>query len=126
MEQDKLRHAIDLLEAHGYEVIAPQSITVVNDEFEQWWNLYDKKRGKPKCLKKWQHMSKRDRLACIEATPRYVASVTAKVYQKDPLTYLNGRCWEDEIYSMYDGDDEQRQKSSITFARKAAEIFSAD
>jgi hypothetical protein len=126
MNQDELKGAIALLEANGYEVIPPQSIAVVNDEFEQWWNLYNKKRGKPKCLKKWLHMSKKDRQACITATPKYVASVTNKVYQKDPLTYLNGRCWEDEIYSVYDESEQQQKKSSILFARKAAEVFSSD
>lgn len=123
MEQDKLKDAIDLLEANGYEVIAPQSDAIIDQEFEQWWNLYDKKRGKMKCLRKWQHMNRKDRVACIGATPRYVASVTTKVYQKDPLTYLNGRCWEDEIYTEFDGE---QQKTAIAFARTAAEVFSAD
>ena len=126
MEEMEIQSAITLLESQGFEVIPPQSISSLNEEFEQWWDIYDKKRGKPKCLKKWLHMTKKDRRACIEATPRYVASVTSKVYQKDPLTYLNGRAWEDEIYSEYDEVQQHQQRAELNFARTAAEVFNAD
>lgn len=125
MELDKIKDAIDLLVAHGYEVIPPQPSTILNEEFEQWWNIYDKKRGKTKCLKKWQHMSKKDRTACLAATPKYVASVSTKVYQKDPFTYLNGRCWEDEIYTEYDAP-RQLQQRELTFATTARQVFESD
>lgn len=126
MEEKEIQAAITLLESQGFEIIPPQSISSLNEEFEQWWDMYDKKRGKPKCLKKWLHMTKKDRCACIEATPRYVASVTSKVYQKDPLTYLNGRAWEDEIYSEYDEVQQHQQRAELNFARTAAEVFNAD
>lgn len=126
MEAKEIQEAITLLQSRGYEVIPPQSLDSLNEEFEQWWNLYNKKRGKPKCLNKWLHMTKKDRAACIAATPKYVASITNKVYQKDPLTYLNGRAWEDEIYSEYDGIQEQQQRQELSFARTAAAVFNAD
>lgn len=118
----EIQEAIQLLERNGYEIIPPQSVISIDNEFERWWELYNKKRGKDRCLRKWHHMSKKDRIACINATPRYVASVSSKVYQKDPLTYLNGRSWEDEIYTEYDDE----QKSELNFASKAAAIFGAD
>lgn len=121
METKEIQQAISILQANGYEVIPPQSISSLNEEFERWWNIYDKKRGKPKCLKKWQRMSKKDRIACIEATPRYVASITSKFYQKDPFTYLNQRGWEDEIYTEYDNEQQE-----LGFARTAAAVFRAD
>ena len=121
MEQE-IQNAITLLRDNGYEVIPPQSLTQVNEEFERWWEMYNKKRGKTKCAKKWQHMTKRDRQACMQATPRYVASISSKVYQKDPLTYLNGRAWEDEIYTEYD----DKQRTELNFASKVERVFSAD
>lgn len=39
-------------------------------------------------LKKWMHMTKKDRAACMAATPRYVASITQKVYQNTLLLIL--------------------------------------
>ena len=121
--EKEIQQAIDLLLQNGYEVTPPQSVKEINDDFEQWWNLYNKKRGKDKCLKRWMRMSKKDRLACITATPAYVRSVSEKQYQKDPFTYLNGRCWEDEIIDFY-GEAEQR--TAIGFATKAAAILNAD
>ena len=65
--------------------------------FDVWWNLYDKKRGKEKCMAKWEKLSIEEKELCIEATPAYVSSTPDKAYRKDPLTYLNGKCWNDEI-----------------------------
>lgn len=124
--EKEIQKAIELLTREGYEVVPPQSVSVINEDFENWWNLYNKKVGKEKCLKKWQHMTKKDRKACIEATPRYVASITQKVYQKHPLTYLNSRAWEDEIYSEYDEQTVRKQQTELSFIRTAAEALGAD
>lgn len=131
----KIQEAIELLTQHGYEVLPPQAQEPQEKEdilkdFVVWWNLYNKKRGKDKCLKKWMRMSKKDRQACLAATPAYVQTITAKQYQKDPFTYMNGRCWEDEIIDPY-GDIQQQQQqqqmqTAIGFATKAAAIISAD
>lgn len=121
--ENEVQQAINLLLQHGYEVIAPQSKADISNEFQLWWNSYNKKRGKDKCWKRWQRMTKKDRQACIAATPAYVRSVSEKQYQKDPFTYLNGRCWEDEIIDPY-GESEQR--AAIGFATKAAAILNAD
>ncbi len=121
--EEKIKNAIDFLTSLGYEVIEPQSITVTNQEFEKWWQIYNKKRGKSKCMRKWAQMPKKDRKACIEATPRYVASITNKVFQKDPLTYLNGKAWEDEVYTEF---GEQKKYDGTIFAKTAAAVFNAD
>lgn len=123
--EKEIQEAITLLESNGYEVIAPQSLSEIDEEFEHWWKLYGKCVGKQKCLSKWHHMRKKDRAACIQATPKYVASITQKVYQKHPLTYLNSRGWEDEIYTEYDKSTRQQQ-TELNFARTAAEVFNAD
>ena len=121
--EEKVKNAIDFLTSLGYEVIEPQSITIINQEYEKWWQIYNKKRGKSKCMRKWAQMPKKDRRACIEATPRYVASITNKVFQKDPLTYLNGRAWEDEVYTEF---GEQQKHDGTIFANTVAAVFNAD
>ena len=69
----------------------------VEQDFKYWWDMYDKKRGKDKCLDKWMKLKPEERTECIRVTPAYVASTPDKKYRKDPLTYLNGKCWNDEI-----------------------------
>lgn len=121
--KEEIQKAIDLLLANGYEITPPQTIGEICNDFEQWWNLYNKKRGKDKCQKRWARMTKKERQACIAATPAYVRSITDKQFQKDPFTYLNGRCWQDEIIDPY-GNTEQR--TAVEFATKAAAILNAD
>lgn len=67
------------------------------DSFNIWWQIYDKKRAREKCLAKWNKLSPQEQQACIDATPAYVASTPDKQYRKDPLTYLNQKSWNDEI-----------------------------
>ena len=38
----EIQQAIYLLQQHGYEVIMPQSVTEINEEFEYWWQLYNR------------------------------------------------------------------------------------
>jgi hypothetical protein len=67
--------------------------------FESWWNSYDKKVGRPKSEKKWSTLSHEEKQKCISVVKIYVESTPDKKFRKDPLTYLNGRHWEDEILS---------------------------
>lgn len=120
--EKEIQQAIDLLLRNGYEITPPQTVSEINDEFETWWKLYNKKRGKDKCQKRWARMSKKERQACIAETPAYVRSVPNKQYQKDPFTYLNGKCWEDEIIDPYG----QEQQSAIGFAARMATILNAE
>ncbi len=70
----------------------------VKEQFDMWWNLYDKKVGKKeKVLKKWISLKDEDRQKCIDVAPRYVEAKPDKRYRKDPLTYLNNDGWNDEI-----------------------------
>lgn len=81
-----------------------------DDGFEEWWNLYKKKRGKEKCQKKWKKLSVSEKLACIKATPAYVESTPDITYRKDPYTYLNNKSWQDEIYFRQTREQQQQQR----------------
>lgn len=67
------------------------------ETFIRWWNLYDKKRGREKCLRKWLKLSKKEQADCIAATPKYVQATPDKQFRKDPYTYLHNKAWHDEI-----------------------------
>ncbi len=90
--------------------------------FDDWWNCYQKKRGRKKAEIKWNKLSDKDKQDCMKATPMYVASTPDPIYRKDPLTYLNGECWNDEI--IVKEDNEKRRIQCL--AAKAARILGAD
>ena len=82
--------------------------------FEEWWDIYDKKRSKDKCLDKWMKLKQEEREKCIRATPAYVASTPDKKYRKDPLTYLNGKCWNDEIIPNNGTEQPTKQQQQLS------------
>ena len=65
--------------------------------FENFWNLYDKKTGKPKSEKKWNKLSLTDQTKAMEFIPRYKIAQPDKQYRKNPETFLNNESWNDEI-----------------------------
>lgn len=74
--------------------------TTINTDyasFEAFWTMYDKNVGKELSQKVWNSLTKTDKEAILLSLPRYVESTPDKVYRKNPLTYLNGKHWEDEI-----------------------------
>ena len=65
--------------------------------FEFFWNTYDKKEGRHKCELKFKKLTIADRNALFHALPLYIQSTPDKQYRKNPLTWLNGKHWNDEI-----------------------------
>ena len=94
----KIKEAIQLLEDNGYKVTAPPKEVKDEYTFERAWDLYDKKVGcKAKLEKKWNSMSKKDRMAALAYIPAYVIATADKQFRKNFQTFLNQRAWEDEI-----------------------------
>lgn len=73
------------------------TLNTPNDEFEAFWLMYDKNVGKELSQKVWNSLTQSEKEAIMLSLPRYVESTPDKVYRKNPLTYLNGKHWEDEI-----------------------------
>jgi len=65
--------------------------------FDDFWDLYDKKIDKPKCLKKWRILKQKEKEAIMDHIPDYLKSTPDKSYRKNPHTYLNNSSWENEI-----------------------------
>lgn len=65
--------------------------------FDEFWEAYDKKVDRTKCLAKWEELSEQQHQEIMSNVHAYVAANNVKQYRKNPLTYLNGECWLDEI-----------------------------
>lgn len=69
----------------------------INIPFSKFWDQYDKKKDTGKCESKWSSLTDNERELIIAHIPAYVESTPVKKYRKNPMTYLNGKCWLDEI-----------------------------
>jgi hypothetical protein len=72
----------------------------VNDSiysFSDFWNDYAKKVDTKKCEDKYSKISEDDRAKIKVHIPKYIASTPDIKFRKNPLTYLNGKCWLDEV-----------------------------
>ena len=70
---------------------------VINDRFAEFWDLYGKKTDLSKCKAKFARLSKLEIDLLFENLPDYIRSTPDKQYRKNPITWLNGKCWNDEI-----------------------------
>ena len=70
---------------------------VTEPEFMIFWEKYGKKVDREKCIKKWKSLSEKEKDLAINKVEEYVKSQPDKQYRKNPLTWLNGKCWNDEI-----------------------------
>lgn len=65
--------------------------------FEAFWKMYGKPTDKKKCFDKFDRLELIDWNNIFLSLPDYVNQTPNIQYRKNPLTYLNGRCWEDEL-----------------------------
>jgi hypothetical protein len=71
-----------------------------SDEFEIFWNNYGKKVDRVKCEKAWKKLKKQEIEKILESVDKYVQANPDLQYRKNPLTYLNGKCFNDEIQNL--------------------------
>ena len=108
----------DTLESEtNTEITTKNTTDTLNVSFDDFWNLYDKKRGdKDKIGKKWQSLKDSEREAIMNHLPLYKKSQPNKKYRKDPSTYLNNKSWNDEIIF----DDGSQPVANQTYSDQAA------
>jgi hypothetical protein len=68
-----------------------------SNEWTVFWDTYAKKVDLKKCKEKFKKLKPEEVSAILAHVPKYVNSTPDVKYRKNPLTYLNGRGWEDEI-----------------------------
>jgi hypothetical protein len=69
------------------------------DGFSEFWLIYDKKVEKPQAEKSWKKIkpSIELQLEIYAAARTYVQSTPDKKFRKNPSTWLNNQCWNDEV-----------------------------
>lgn len=72
----------------------------VNDiyySFDEFWNTYGKKIDTKKCKDKFDKLTEQEKEQIKSTINDYINSTPDVQFRKNPLTYLNGKCWQDEI-----------------------------
>lgn len=64
--------------------------------FERFWNLYGKKEDSKKCKEKFLKLTDSEIQQIFETLPSYILKHHEIKFRKNPLTYLNGKCWNDD------------------------------
>lgn len=65
--------------------------------FDEFWENYNKKNDRTACEKKFAKLTEKEKEFIWSHVPKYVLSTPDKQYRKNPETYLNNKCWNDEI-----------------------------
>lgn len=70
---------------------------VINISFEQFWQLYEKKKGdKVQLERKWNKLTNEVHEKIMADVPRYKLEFPDPKFRKNPEAYLNKKAWEDE------------------------------
>lgn len=67
------------------------------EQFNKFWELYNKKVDKKKTLSKFLKLKDSDVKKIAETIKNYISINNDVKYRKNPLTYLNSEAWNDEI-----------------------------
>ena len=78
--------------------------------FETFWNLYNKKVERKVCLAKFKKLDIETINKIIQVVPDYVKSTPDPKYRKNPETWINGECWNDEIIPYKPKQEENKPK----------------
>ena len=68
--------------------------------FNEFWSDYGKSVDKTKCKAKFEKLSDKIKIKIKEVLPLYVKSTPDKQFRKNPQTWLNGECWNDEVKTI--------------------------
>jgi len=90
--------------------------------FEQFWDVYDKKIDRKSCEKVWAKINPDDDLASkiIYAASQYAKTITDKQFQKHPKTWLNNESWNNDLIINNGSAYESKHATAIG---AASEIF---
>ena len=70
------------------------------EDFDFFWNTFNKKVDRVKCEKAWNKLTEQEIEKIVLSISTYVNSTPDLKYRKNPLSYLNGKCFNDEIYGF--------------------------
>lgn len=67
------------------------------EEFEFFWESYDKRVGRKNAESAWKKLTKAEQRMALSRVKDYVASTPTVKYRKNPATWLNASGWEDQL-----------------------------
>lgn len=89
----------------------PDSVSVSDSDsdkeinsFDLFWELYDKKTGRPKAEQAWKKLSEPEKVAAMAYIPLYKTAQPDKKFRKNAQGFLNQKGWEDEIITAHSND----------------------
>jgi len=65
--------------------------------FTEFWDLYQKKKGRPKCEGLWKKLTGDEVELIFNNLPSYVLSTPEKQFRSNPETWLRNKGWNDEV-----------------------------
>lgn len=68
----------------------------MKEKFQEFWDLYDKKVDRETAFRRFKKLTNSEIEKAIQKVPVYKQFQPDKKYRKNPSTWLNGKCWEDE------------------------------
>ena len=83
---------------------------------EDFWNEYNKKRGKQKSIKAWNKLNQKTKEEIMAYIPAYVESTPNIEFRKDPATFLNNEGWKDEL--IIKENDKKNKGYSTSFKQR--------
>ena len=90
--------------------VASELENQLTKEFENWYNLYDKKKDRKAAFTKFKSARKKHSYEeIVKGTKEYLKTITNKQYQKYPKTFLNNESYLDD-YS----NDIKTDKGNVT------------
>ena len=91
-----------------------QSNISIYPDFNDFWELYDLKKGsKQKLKKKWDSLKQETKEEIMAYIPKYINSQPDKQFRKHPGTFLNNESWKDEIIIKTEKNEKQHQQQQI-------------
>ena len=86
---------------------------VLDQDFLDFWIMYDKKENQNRCIKLWSKLTKAEKETIAVHLPEYVKSTPDKQFRKHPATYLNQKSFNDEIVQPF-SKAEQKSSKMVT------------
>jgi len=109
--------AMQVKETKAKQIKVKETKELIVCDFENFWDLFQKKKDHKKCLAKWKLLSQEEKDSIFNCVSSYVQSTPDPQFRKNPLTWLNGKCWNDEIvYKL--NPAEQRLQSNIEVSKE--------
>jgi hypothetical protein len=106
-------HPIDIQSADSYKNEKNEKKNVIDkkgkvltlaigvDKFNTFWEKYGKKESRATALKAWEKLSDEEQEKVISTVDAYVAWKSDVQFRKLPATYLNQKCFNDEIPPIF-------------------------